>query len=130
MRRVTTLACAAALLYLGGAPAGSDERIPMSLTADQLHDMQQHGIQPLVIDVRSPAEFADGHIPGAVNVQNDEVAERVPRLDVTRDIVLYCTLGPRAQRAEDALRKAGLKRLFLLEGGLAAWVRAGFALAR
>jgi rhodanese-related sulfurtransferase len=130
MRWVTTLAGAAALLGIGAFGASGSDRLPASVTPAQLHDMQQHGVAPLIIDVRTPEEFAEGHIPGAVNIPHEEVAERVPNIDAPRGIVLYCTIGPRALRAESALREAGETRLFHLEGGLTAWERAGYSVSR
>jgi len=130
MRWLTPLACAAALLGIGAVGAAGSDRLPASVTPAQLHDMQRHGVAPLIVDVRSPEEFAAGHIPGAVNIPHDQVAERVPKIDAPRGIVLYGTVGPRVQIAEDALRDGGELRLFHLDGGLGAWERAGFEIAR
>jgi len=130
MRWAAALVCAASLLGVGKLDAASAQLLAASITPAQLHDMQQHGIAPLIVDVRSAKEFAEGHIPGAVNVALDEVAERVPNIDAPRGVVLYCMIGPRARRAEEVLREAGETRLFHLDGGLTAWQSAGFPLAR
>lgn len=62
----------------------------------------------LVIDVRSPGEFADGHYEGAKNIPVSEIASRTGELgDKSRAIVVYCAAGVRAAQAKAALVKAG-----------------------
>jgi rhodanese-related sulfurtransferase len=48
-----------------------------SISAAELHDRRTSGEAPVVIDVRTPAEYAAGHVPGAVNIPFEEVAERI-----------------------------------------------------
>ena len=57
----------------------------------------------LLVDVRSPAEFARGHLPGAVNLPIGEVEERYGELPADRPLVLYCSGGVRSKRAADFL---------------------------
>lgn len=77
----------------------------------------------VVLDVRTPAEFAAGHVPGARNVSHDLLASRLGELDALRnqDVVLYCRSGRRVLLAEDVLRKAGVTKLLHLEGDWLAW---------
>jgi phage shock protein E len=77
----------------------------------------------VVLDVRTPAEYAEGHVPGAVNIPNGELAGRVAELADAkgRDIVVYCRSGVRAAQALDVLDKAGFKRLFHLQGDYNRW---------
>lgn len=77
----------------------------------------------LVLDVRTPEEYAAGHLPGAVNIPNGELASRVAELEGAResDIVVYCKVGVRAAEAIDVLGKAGFKRLFHLKGDYTRW---------
>src|SRR5262245_40821058 len=76
-----------------------------------------------VLDVRTPAEFADGHIPGAINVPHTELAARMAELEGLRerDIVVYCGSGPRAEQAIVVLEKSGFRRLFHLQGDYTRW---------
>ncbi|WP_409329862.1 rhodanese-like domain-containing protein [Trujillonella humicola] len=89
---------------------------------------------PTLIDVRTPAEFEAGHIPGAVNVPLDELRgslDDVCRLlDDHHDVVLVCRSGARAGRAQEALQSAGLASPAVLSGGIADWERAGGAVNR
>ena len=77
----------------------------------------------LVLDVRTAREFADGHVPGAVNISHDELESRLAELDADRDteVVVYCRSGRRAELALDLLAKAGFVRLSHLEGDFLAW---------
>jgi len=97
-----------------------------SISAATLHAQRESGTAPAVIDVRTPEEYASGHIPGAVNVPFDQVATRIGEIDGSHGVALYCMVGPRARKGESALLAAGHEKVFHLEGGLAAWQAAGF----
>jgi len=78
---------------------------------------------PLVVDVRTPAEYAQGHLTGALNLPVDEVAARHGALGVPRDadVVVYCKSGKRAARARDTLQSLGYTHVSLLQGSADAW---------
>ncbi len=96
------------------------------ISAVELHDQRTSGEAPVVIDVRTAAEYAAGHVPGAINISFDQVAERISEVDAPHGVALYCMVGPRARKGETALLAAGYESVFHLEGGLAAWQQAGF----
>jgi phage shock protein E len=77
----------------------------------------------VILDVRTPAEFAAGHVPGARNVPHDAVASRLPELTALRDrpVVLYCRSGRRSALAAEQLRAAGFSRLLQLDGDFPGW---------
>lgn len=78
----------------------------------------------IVIDVRRPDEFQQGHIKGAVNAnwQNqDEFIARTSKLDKSRPVYVYCLGGVRSEKAADYLLKNGFKQVIGLEGGIKAW---------
>ena len=87
------------------------------------------GPDPTLIDVRTPAEFAAGHIPGAVNVPVDELRASLDELrsvlDDHRDVVLICRSGARAGQAQEVLNAAGLRCPAVLSGGIVDRERAG-----
>ena len=72
----------------------------------------------LWIDVRSPAEYAAGHLDGAVNIPFDEIATRIREVTADRQqpIKLYCGVGVRAQMAKFSLEAQGFERV-TNEGG-------------
>jgi phage shock protein E len=80
----------------------------------------------VVLDVRTAKEFAEGHVPGAINISHDELEGRLAELDADRDrdVVVYCRSGHRAGLALGLLENAGFKRLYHLEGDYLGWVAA------
>ncbi len=118
MRRLPLALVACAITFMAEA-AG-----PGSIEPKALGDRIAWADQALVVlDVRTPAEFAEGHVPGAINIPNGELAARVAELAdaKSRDIVVYCRSGVRAAQALDVLDKAGFKRLFHLQGDYNRW---------
>ena len=81
---------------------------------------------PLLLDVRTPEEFAAGHIPGAVNIPYDELEHRLEELAGMHDaeIIVYCRTGRRAKIAEQALLDAGFASVFDLDGHMTEWMTA------
>ena len=61
----------------------------------------------VLLDVRSPSEYAGGHAPGAVNIPVDELADRKAELPAGKPIVTYCSAGVRSARAAGMLRSDG-----------------------
>lgn len=90
------------------------------------------GPVPRLIDVRTPGEFAAGHIAGAYNVPLDLLREHRDELrhHLDETVVLICRSGTRAAQAEQALAEAGLPNLRLLAGGVTAWEAAGAPVRR
>jgi phage shock protein E len=109
-------------------PAGAKPSAVKPITADELIARQHAKDAKLVVlDVRTPEEFAEGHVPGAVNVPHDQVEARLGELQSLRDkdVVLYCRSGRRAGMAAETLQKAGFTRLQHLEGDMQGWTAAG-----
>lgn len=67
----------------------------------------------LLIDVRTDAEFADGHLPNALHIPYDIIAEKISGItsDLDKPIVLYCRSGVRSGKAESTLKSLGYKNL-------------------
>jgi rhodanese-related sulfurtransferase len=94
---------------------------------DAAHFNQHRRDGALVLDVRSPEEFAKGHVPGALNVDINApgFASKVSSFDKSKPILLNCHAGSRGAIASAELAKLGFKSVCNLEGGLAAWEKAG-----
>jgi NADPH-dependent 2,4-dienoyl-CoA reductase/sulfur reductase-like enzyme/rhodanese-related sulfurtransferase len=69
------------------------------------------GQRPFLADVRTPSEYAAGHIPGAVNIPVDELRSRLDDLPHGREIAVYCQVGQRGYLATRTLRQAGFDAL-------------------
>lgn len=80
----------------------------------------------LVLDVRSEAEFAGGHIVDAKHISLDTLAERLNQIKKYQDkpILVNCQRGMRSAKACEILRKAEFKQVHNLQGGLDAWLEA------
>ena len=93
-----------------------------TLTQEALIERQQEADAALVvIDVRTPGEYANGHVPGAINIPHDRIAERMAEVPQDKDVVVYCQSGRRAAMALEALADKGYTRLAHLDGDIAAW---------
>ena len=86
----------------------------------------------LVVDLRPMADFEKGHIPGAKNVQMSQFDPEAKQLAAARalPVVLVCKAGQVAGGAAKRLHKAGFERVYVLDGGLAAWQQADLPLAK
>jgi len=78
----------------------------------------------VVLDVRTPEEFAQGHVPGAINIPYTHLPARISELPsaADKDIVVYCTVGVRAERAASRLKENGFTRLLHLDGDMNKWL--------
>ena len=113
-----------ASLVSAGAFAAEPALVPISQEA--LLERQQKGDDATyVLDVRSPEEYASGHVPGAVNIPYDQIASRMAEVPKDKDVVLYCKSGRRAGIAAETLAGQGYTRLQHLEGDIVAWVDKG-----
>ena len=65
------------------------------------------GVPYILVDVRTPAEYASGHIPTAVNIPTTEIAARPPTDDTAALIIVYCRSGARSAAARQTLEKLG-----------------------
>lgn len=84
-----------------------------------------------VIDVRTPAEFASGHLDGAVNLDwtGGVLEQHTAELDHDTPILVYCASGGRSAAAAKALQGAGFRNVSDLDGGISAWQGAGLPVA-
>jgi len=74
-----------------------------------------------LVDVRSAAEFAEGHLPGAVNIPVDELASRLDELGGPEaSVIVYCRSGARSGKAERLLKEKGFTRVLDL-GPMSNW---------
>jgi rhodanese-related sulfurtransferase len=118
----------AGLDRLAGAYLGDRAGLPTVRREDLLRDLGKGAL--LVVDVRPPAEFAAGHIPGARSVPPAELARHLRALPKDGEVVAYCR-GPYCAYADEAvrlLRRRG-RRAARLEDGFPEWRRAGLPVA-
>jgi phage shock protein E len=99
-----------------------------SITAGELTQMIQSSQAPLILDVRSEEEFAEGHIPGALNIPHDQLGDRLSEIDASKtdEIVVHCRSGHRAGIAEKVLIEAGYSDVRDLDGHMNGWQSGGY----
>lgn len=80
----------------------------------------------IVLDVRTPKEFNNGHIKNAINISHNTVTENLSLLEKYKDkmIVVHCRSGRRAMSAEKVLQENGFLNVRHLDGDMLGWVRA------
>lgn len=97
------------------------------ISADSLKVMLngEHGI---LLDVRTPEEFAEGHLPGAINIdyKNEGFSAALDTLDKTKQYEVYCRSGHRSNESAVMMSKKGFKKVYDLEGGILKWQEKGF----
>lgn len=88
------------------------------INLEELKNMQKSGAE--IIDVRSRAEYKEGHLNGAINIPEYELKSSFKKLNIDRDkvIVVYCISGYRSKRAYMKLKKMGYNSVYNLYGGL------------
>jgi rhodanese-related sulfurtransferase len=81
----------------------------------------------IVLDVRTPKEFAAGHIAGATNIDWNaaDFAKKVTALDKSKTWLVHCAAGVRSSKASDKMTALQFTNVCNLEGGLKAWEKAG-----
>jgi rhodanese-related sulfurtransferase len=86
----------------------------------------------IILDVRTPKEFAAGHIPGAVliNLYDVDFRNKLSALDRSKPILVYCAAGVRSEKASEILKDSGFKKVYQLKNGVKAWSEAKKELVR
>ena len=79
----------------------------------------------MVIDARDPAQFAKGHIPGAINMDWRQVLAKRNAIPKNKPVLIYCHTGSLSAQAGFALRVAGWENVRILQGGMSEWQAKG-----
>ncbi len=82
-----------------------------------------------LVDVRTPAEFQEGFIPGAIQISLQELQQKMGRIPKDRPVIVYCRSGNRSAFAANLLMQAGYEEVYDL-GGIVDWARAGLPVKR
>ncbi|MEC7641478.1 MAG: rhodanese-like domain-containing protein [Nitrospinota bacterium] len=103
-----------------------------NISVDEFHDRVENlGSNDLILDVRSPGEFNEGHIKGAMNTNHEEVASIVDEIKQYQTVYVHCKMGGRAQMAAQILRDAGLSNIVCVkDGGMQRWQQQGWPIEK
>jgi len=119
MKRV---AIVLAVLLLAGCAAPAEEISYRQINMDEAITMMGEESGYVILDVRTPEEFADKHIPGAINIPNEAIgSEEIPELpDKDQLILVYCRSGNRSKQASEKLVALGYTNIVEF-GGINDW---------
>jgi rhodanese-related sulfurtransferase len=98
----------------------------------ELHQMLQSDGEerPVVVDVREPWEYKQGHVPGSILIPLGQLSARLGELDPEKPVAVICASGSRSQSAAALLGQKGFKTVYNVSGGTSAWMFSGLALER
>ncbi len=111
-----------AVLLLVGCAAPAEEITYRQISMDEAITMMEEETGYIILDVRTPEEFADKHIPGAINVPNETIGtEEISELpDKNQMILVYCRSGNRSKQASEKLAALGYTNIVEF-GGINDW---------
>ena len=111
------------LMVMGVGACSQGESDAPEMLAGELSTRMASEAPPVILDVRTPKEYAAGHLPGAINVPHKALPDRLAELQGFRDqeVVLYCERGKRSRTATAVLREAGFSSLRHLQGHMVGW---------
>lgn len=118
---LAVMAGAVLLVHVLGATGASGGHLLAPADARALIAERQESEDFFVFDVRTPPEFASGHIEGAVNMPSGEVTEWMEPLPRDATYLIYCATGVRSARVRSLMEEVGFGRVYEIEGGYAAW---------
>ena len=86
----------------------------------------------VILDVRTPEEFSEGHLKNAINidVDNDNFKTEISKLNKSTPVYVYCYAGGRGSTAGKELVKAGFKEVYNMDGGIKEWEEAGLPIIK
>lgn len=117
--------------YLAGGMRAWDEAgleistIPQ-MPVDELREQIAEGADLQIVDVRRPGEYADGHVPGAINLTLARLERELSKLDSDRSTAVICASGYRSSAATSILERSGFSQTFNVVGGTNGWRNAGY----
>lgn len=109
----------------GSAVAAAPEKVNTKIAPADYQSKFGAGSDHILIDVRTPEEFASGHIPGSVNIPVDSLGQRLSEVPQDKPVVLYCRSGNRSNQAAQILDQAGYTQIYDL-GGIVTWQQQGY----
>ena len=121
IKRLLPFVLSLMLLSSCGTP-GSSSSGYRQISMDEAVKMMRDEKDYIILDVRRPDEFAEGHIPGAINVPNEEIgsAEIAKLPNKSQLILIYCRSGRRSKEASEKLVKLGYTNIVEF-GGILDW---------
>ncbi|MFZ3272703.1 MAG: rhodanese-like domain-containing protein [Lutibacter sp.] len=88
-------------------------------------EFKEKSVNQTIIDIRTPQEFSEGHIEGAININyfDDNFLDQIAKYDKNQPIFIYCRSGNRTTSASKKAEDFGFKEIYDLEGGILYWIK-------
>ena len=108
------------------------EREVVTLSARDFKSTLASKPDAVLVDVRTPDEFSEGIIEGAINIdfKDPSFGEKISALDKDKTYFVYCLSGKRSGDAAKQMESAGFKSIYLLKGGYKDWKNEGLEISR
>ena len=137
MKTIKFLTVVMAMLALVGVALADDDKKPEVKPAAKLVTPAEAekliaAKKVVVLDVRTPEEYAAGHIAGATNVNfnGKDFQAKLEKLDKDQTYLVHCAVGMRSAKACKKMDELQFRNLYDLQGGLNAWKKAGLPVAK
>jgi len=95
-------------------------------------EFKENSKNETIIDIRTPEEFANGHIEGAININlfDKTFLDQISKLDKTKPIYMYCRSGSRSRSASKKVSNLGFEKVYDLQGGIIYWARNNYQIIK
>ncbi len=115
-----------ALASCGGSTA-TDSKLELTPVTDIVALVEAPPADLVVLDIRTPEEFASGHLAGAINIDYyaADFEAQLSELDLSVPYVMYCNSGNRSGNALPVMDSIGFSEVYELDGGIQAWLADG-----
>ncbi|WP_353165965.1 rhodanese-like domain-containing protein [Empedobacter brevis] len=112
--------CASQSSNIEGKKAKQEEILS---TLDNVSEVNLKNKKNILLDVRTPEEFAEGHVPGAINidVKNLSFEKEIQKLDPKKNYYIYCKSGVRAKLATEKMQEKGFKNAKNFKDGMSTY---------
>lgn len=100
-----------------------------SLSVEQAHQIIQSDNHAMIVDVRTPEEFKNGHLKNAVSIPLGSLEQHTSKFSQGQKLLVYCQSGNRSVAASRVLSSKGFTP-YNVKGGINAWIAAGYAVVR
>jgi rhodanese-related sulfurtransferase len=130
------------LLFIAGCGENTTTETPdltgqtiQDVTAEEAYALIQHNQGDptfIIIDVRTPEEFTEGHIEGAINInfRSENFRSQIDKLNRNNKYLIYCRTGNRSRGALEMMVEMDFKEVNHLSAGIVKWVDEGYPIAR
>ncbi len=127
MKYVSTALAVICLVLFSACSNAQNDSTKTELSPTEFSTQMSTMPDEVLIDVRTPGEFAAGHLQNAKNIDWNGAAfeSEVAQLDKEKPVLVYCQSGRRSDAAADKMRAMGFKNVLELDGGFAGWRSAG-----